>query len=159
MNFEWAPHQTGMLETQNISQNSSSACNSGALSFNNYVWDTNNISVCFELFRNVSQRSYYKWNNLSFNFMFCPNYASWVYIFVNLFIFLTILWSWGIAISISCPFLSPGFFTPMAGLLCLIFVVVLISTSQRISVPVWVTVCGNGTCSTCSYQFLVTSIS
>ena len=38
-------------------------------------------------------------------------------------------------------------------LLCFIFAIVLTSASQRISIPVSVTVCGNGTC---SYLFLVT---
>ena len=61
----------GTLETQDISQNSSSARNGGDLSTTNYVWDTNNMNVSFQWFGNTTQSSYYKWNNFCFNIMFC----------------------------------------------------------------------------------------
>ena len=76
--------------------------------------------------------------------------AKSIYLLTYSFPYLTILWFWGIVISTSYHFLSP---TTMPGLLC--FILVLISICKRISIPVCVIVCGNGTG---SYQFLVTFI-
>ena len=56
MNNKWVLDQTLILETQDISENSSSACIGDGLSNTNYVWDTNNISVCFQLLQNTTQK-------------------------------------------------------------------------------------------------------
>ena len=63
------------------------------------------------------------------------------------FSLITILWSWGIGIVISCYFLSHFIITTISGLSCFIFVVVLISLSLgHILIAVWFIVC-NGICS------------
>ena len=50
-----------ILGIQDISQTqtSSSARNGGDLSTTNYVWDTNNMNICFQLFGNATQSSCY----------------------------------------------------------------------------------------------------
>ena len=154
MNLKWVSDQTVILETQDIFQNSSS----GDLSTTNHVWNTNNINICFELLETLPKAPIT--SGIIFVLTLCSvliALAKSIYLLAFSFSLLTILWSWGIGRYINQLPLS--FFWHLqiiSGLLCFIFVVVLISTSQRISIPVWVTVYGNGTC---SYQFLVTFIS
>ena len=76
MNVKWASDQTLILEAQYISQNYGSVRNAKDLSTTDHVWDTNNINVCFQLFENTTQNSYYKRNNFFFDFIFCLDYAS-----------------------------------------------------------------------------------
>ena len=128
MNVKWASDQTLILESQYICQNYGSVRNGKDLSTTDHVWDTNNINVCFQLFPNTNQNSYYKRNNFCFNFISCLNYASKIYIFVNLFIFLTyniMILANIIATSIGCH---------VCGGLC----------DGVILIPVWVTICDNG---------------
>ena len=75
MNVKLVLDQTLILEAQYISPNYGSVRSGNDLSTIDHVWDTNNINICFQLFANTTQNSYFKRNNLSFNFIFCLNYA------------------------------------------------------------------------------------
>ena len=126
MNVKWASDQILILDAQYISQNYGSVHYGKDLSTTDHVWDANNINVCFQLFRNTTQNPI---TNGAISFLTLSSVlimpAKSIYLLTFSFPSLTTLWSWSIATSIGCHVCGDLY-------------------DGVISIPIWVTVCGNG---------------